>query len=101
MSRVQRLAILGASGSIGQHTLAVVRQHRVRFQIFGLAARRDWQALLPLIQEFAPRAVVLEEPEAALALREALGRHHLDLLIEVGPEAVSALAASPEVEGIL
>ncbi len=101
MSSLRKLVVLGATGSIGRHTLEVVRQHRARFQVFGLAARQDWQGLLPLIHEFTPRVVVLEVPEAALALREALGRHHLEVLIEVGSEAVSALAASPEVDTVV
>ncbi len=101
MSAVTHLAVLGATGSIGQHTLAVVRQHRERFVVEALAANADWQGMLALVREFVPRTVVLNDADAALALREALASHHTDVRIEVGADAVAAIARAPEVDTVV
>ena len=46
----QRLAILGATGSIGRSTLDLVRQHPDRFEIVAISAHQDDQGLLRLVQ---------------------------------------------------
>ena len=38
MSRLQNLAILGATGSIGRNTLDVAERYPQRFRIFALSA---------------------------------------------------------------
>ena len=96
-----RVALLGASGSIGTSTLAVLRQHRDHFQLVAIAARKDWQKLLPIIDEFKPSICVLEDAAAALALREALSRQHSDIRIDSGVEAVTALAELPHVDAVV
>lgn len=91
------IALLGATGSIGASTLAVLRQHSDRFRLVAVAARSDWQGLLPIIDEFKPEVCALEDTAAALALREALSlRHHAALRVETGVNAVTSVATMPE-----
>ena len=87
------VSLLGATGSIGASTLAVLRQHRDTFRLVAVAARADWQGLLPIIAEFEPEVCALEDAAAAVALREAISRHHAHVRIEVGSDAVTAVAA--------
>jgi 1-deoxy-D-xylulose-5-phosphate reductoisomerase len=98
---VIRVALLGASGSIGASTLAVLRQHRDRFQLVSVAVRSNWQALLPIIDEFSPETCVLEEVSAATALREAISRHQAHVQIEAGSAAVAAVAAATDVDVVV
>ena len=86
------VALLGATGSIGTSALAVLRQHRERFRVVALAARSDWQGLLPLIEEFGPAVCALEDLGAAIALRETLSRHRTNVRVEAGTNAVTAVA---------
>lgn len=95
------MALLGASGSIGASTLAVLRQHREHFQLVAIAARKDWQRLLPIVDEFKPEICVLEDVAAALALREALSWHHADIRVETGAAAITALAELPQVDAVV
>ncbi len=95
------MALLGASGSIGTSTLAVLRQHREHFQLVAVAARKDWQRLLPIIEEFRPAICALEDTGAAMALREALSRHHADVRIEAGADAITALAEMAQVDAVV
>ena len=87
------VSLLGATGSIGASTLAVLRQHRDTFRLVAVASRTDWQGLLPIIAEFEPEVCALEDAAAATALREALSRHHSHVRIEVGADAVTAVAS--------
>ena len=63
---MRTVTILGATGSIGQQTLEVVRQHRSEFEVRALTARRGSDTLAQLCVEFEPEfAVVADEHEAA------------------------------------
>lgn len=86
------VALLGATGSIGASTLAVLRQHRDKFRLVAVASRADWQGLLPIITEFEPDICALEDADAATSLRGALSRHHAHIRIETGSDAVTAVA---------
>ena len=46
MSTLQRLAILGSTGSIGVSTLDVVARHPDRYEVFALTAMRRIDELL-------------------------------------------------------
>ena len=96
-----RVALLGASGSIGSSTLAVLRQHRDKFQLVAIAARADWQRLLPIIEEFKPSVCAIEDVGAATALREALLLLHADVHIEAGSDAITALAEMAQIDVVV
>lgn len=89
---MQRVTLLGSTGSIGQSTLDVVRQNRQRFAIHALVAGRNLAKLAQQIQEFEPAVAVVardeDVPELAAMLKEAGVRV---------PELRSGLAAYTEV----
>lgn len=61
----KRIAILGSTGSIGQNTLAVVRDFKDRFEVVALAAGRNIGLLAEQVKEFQPEVVaVATEAEA-------------------------------------
>ena len=45
MAEIRHITVLGATGSIGQSSLALVRQHPERFAVRALVAGKDFQAL--------------------------------------------------------
>ena len=53
--KTKRIVILGSTGSIGRQTLDVVREHRERFEVVGLAAGRNATLLEEQAREFKPR----------------------------------------------
>lgn len=67
------LVILGSTGSIGRQTLDVVRAHRKRLRVVGLAAGAAWEELARQAEEFSPEAVALADERAAERLRPAQG----------------------------
>ncbi|MBF0284748.1 MAG: 1-deoxy-D-xylulose-5-phosphate reductoisomerase [Magnetococcales bacterium] len=89
---MQSLALLGATGSIGENVLEIVAAHPERFRVVAMAAGGErWQRLAELARRFRPEAVAVWEPDAAAPLRDALA----DLPIQVfsGGEGVCRVAA--------
>lgn len=62
---MKRIAILGATGSIGRQTLDVVRQHRDRLSVTALTAHQSGSALAAAAAEFGVTKTALMDPAAA------------------------------------
>ena len=60
----KRVILLGATGSIGESTLRVLRTHPEDLELVGLACRSNWRALAPLVKEFQVREVAFSDAEA-------------------------------------
>lgn len=61
---MKRIALLGATGSVGRSTLSVIRRHPRLFSVVALSARRSVAALEALAAEFGARHVALADPGA-------------------------------------
>ncbi len=90
---MKRLAVLGATGSVGRSTLSVVRRHPERFQVVALSARRSVDALKRLADEFGVRHVAVSHPRS---LRDRPGLRAAGW--RMGSEAVAELASLPGVD---
>jgi len=73
---MKALAILGATGSIGQSTLKIVDRFRDRFCVKALTAKRNVTLLAEQIRRFEPELAVVEEEPAARQLKERIGAGH-------------------------
>jgi 1-deoxy-D-xylulose-5-phosphate reductoisomerase len=71
--KVQRLTILGATGSVGKSTLDVARRHPDRIRVHALTAHRDAAGLSALCREFKPALAVIGDEAAANSLQQELG----------------------------
>ncbi|GGE25221.1 1-deoxy-D-xylulose 5-phosphate reductoisomerase 2 [Marinithermofilum abyssi] len=69
---IKRISLLGSTGSIGQNTLEVVRQHRERFEIVGLAAGSNVDEMIRQVEEFQPKIVSMATKEAADQVRQSV-----------------------------
>jgi 1-deoxy-D-xylulose-5-phosphate reductoisomerase len=67
------LTILGATGSIGESTAEVLRNHPEKFKVRALTARCSVGKMLRLVEEFQPEFVAMTDPEAAEELRRQVG----------------------------
>ncbi|MCM2268737.1 MAG: 1-deoxy-D-xylulose-5-phosphate reductoisomerase [Thermoanaerobaculia bacterium] len=95
----QRLALLGATGSIGRSCLEVVRHHPERFELVAVGAlgsRPD--ELVAVAREFRPRELVVVDPAAAAAIRPHLPA---GTRLAVGEDALVALAVHPDVDRLV
>ena len=90
------VAVLGSTGTIGEHTLDVIAQHPERFRVVALGARRNVALLAQQCVRFRPEIAAMCEPDAAAALRERLKSERLNTEVISGPQALSTLAALPQ-----
>ncbi len=97
----QRIALLGAAGSIGASTLKVLRQHRDAFELVAIAGHSNWQAMLPIIAEFAPKVCAMADAAAAHSLRQALGNSAPAVAVESGTDAVTTCAVLHDVDTVV
>ncbi|MEY4402378.1 MAG: hypothetical protein RIR91_413 [Verrucomicrobiota bacterium] len=93
------IAILGATGSIGTTTLAVVRAHPTLLRVAGLAAHSRWRELIGPVQEFQVKAIALADPAAAAAAR-ASGEFPGVRILE-GTAGLTEIACLPEVHTVV
>jgi 1-deoxy-D-xylulose-5-phosphate reductoisomerase len=101
MTAVQRLAILGSTGSIGTSTLDVVARHPDRFVVDALSAYQRTDVLIEQCRGFKPRLVVLPDEERAGTVRDALAELGLKTIVRSGAQALCEMAAAPEADSVM
>ncbi|OMF92975.1 1-deoxy-D-xylulose-5-phosphate reductoisomerase [Paenibacillus sp. FSL R7-0337] len=69
---MNRISILGSTGSIGTQTLDVVAMHPEAFEVDGLAAGSNTSLLLEQVRRFKPRRVSVSTKELAEEIRSSL-----------------------------
>ena len=90
MGTIKTITVMGATGSIGQSTLALVRQFPEVFSIHALVAGNDVDGLAALAREFRPKIIGLDDATKVDHLHKALG---IEIDIFGGTAACSKIAA--------
>lgn len=98
---MRRIAVLGATGSIGASTLDVVARHPDRFQITALAAHRNVDALVQLCVRFRPQLAVIADPACETDLRSGLAAAGVACRIAAGPAALIEAAADTHCDTVV
>ncbi|BBG86172.1 1-deoxy-D-xylulose 5-phosphate reductoisomerase [Aeromonas hydrophila] len=98
---MHNLVILGASGSIGQSTLKVLRHNPGRWQVLALTAARSVEAMLRDCLEFSPRFAVMVDEAAASELAAQLKTHGSATRVMAGPAALCEVAAHPDAHSVM
>ncbi|MDX7714049.1 1-deoxy-D-xylulose-5-phosphate reductoisomerase [Aeromonas caviae] len=98
---MQNLVILGASGSIGQSTLKVLRHNPGRWQVLALTAARSVDAMLRDCLEFSPRFAVMVDEGAASDLAGRLKAHGSTTRVLSGQAALCDVAAHPDAHSVM
>ena len=94
---MRRVALLGATGSIGTAAQDLARAYPDRIRLVSLAARSNHEALIRAAEEFRVPRIALVDPEAARRARSAWkGGEVLE-----GEEALAALAAEDGVDVVV
>ncbi|AUV13619.1 MULTISPECIES: 1-deoxy-D-xylulose-5-phosphate reductoisomerase [Aeromonas] len=98
---MQNLVILGASGSIGQSTLKVLRHNPGRWQVLALTAARSVDAMVRDCLEFSPRFAVMVDETAASDLAGRLKAHGSTTRVLSGQAALCDVAAHPDAHSVM
>lgn len=95
----QRITILGATGSIGKSTLAVLAQHPEQYELFAVTANGNVDDMATICRNHRPRYAVMANPQAAQQLQQQLGACATTVL--AGDEQVAAVAAAADVDIVM
>ena len=95
----RRLAIIGATGSIGTQALEVVRSHPHKFAVEVLTAHRNAELLIRQSQEFLPNAVVIVDETQYPAVQQALDP--LDIKVYTGAAALAEVVTMDTIDLVL
>lgn len=99
---MQRLTVLGATGSIGRSTLDVVARSPQRWTIHALTANSDVSALVAACERFQPAVAVLGDASRRDELRCALDAKGLgSVAAAAGADALAAVASEESVDSVV
>jgi len=92
-SAVRTVTVLGATGSIGDSTMDLLRAARDRYEVEALTAHSNVQALAKLAREFGARFAAIADPDRLSELKAALAGTRTEC--GAGESAVTEAAARP------
>lgn len=95
---MQKIALLGATGSIGTSTLKVLRLNAESFELYSAAASRSVDKMVEIVSEFHPKLAAMFDHDAALELERRLKELGLKTEVLAGEEGVAQCAGAPEVD---
>ncbi|MBK5004171.1 1-deoxy-D-xylulose-5-phosphate reductoisomerase [Pseudomonas sp. S32] len=101
VSAVQRITVLGATGSIGLSTLDVIARHPDRYQVFALTGYSRIDELLELCVRHRPVFAVVPEAEAASRLRSSLAAAGCATEVLEGEAGLCQVASASEVDAVM
>jgi 1-deoxy-D-xylulose-5-phosphate reductoisomerase len=101
MAVLQKVTILGSTGSVGVSTLDVIERHPDRFRVVALTAHSKADMLFAQCVRHRPRYAVIAHAHQAEALRRRLRLAGLDTEVLAGEEALEHVAALPEVDTVM
>ena len=93
----KRIALMGATGSIGASALSVVEHFPDRFQIVSMAAGSNLEKLLPAIAAHRPKVVSVKTREDAARVRAEFP----GLAVGFGEQGLNDVATCPDADVVL
>jgi len=98
---MERLLILGATGSIGTSTLRVVEKNLDRFDVYALVAGSNSEKMLELCQQWHPTYAAMSDKNAALILEAALKEQGITTQVLAGDDEICRLSALDEIDTVM
>jgi 1-deoxy-D-xylulose-5-phosphate reductoisomerase len=96
---MQRITILGATGSIGASTLDVLARHPDKYQVYALTAHARVDELAQQCRLFRPQRAVVGDARSAERLAQLIA--DLPTSVEYGPQALCDVASSPDTDTVM
>ena len=95
------LTVLGATGSIGQSTLDVVRRHPDRYRVVALTAHRQVERLVADCLEFKPLLAAVGDESTVAEVRQRLQAAGSAVEVLWGEAALVSAATLPEADMVM
>jgi 1-deoxy-D-xylulose-5-phosphate reductoisomerase len=99
---MQKLCILGSTGSIGKSTLDVVRLHPEKFDIVSLSAYSSVDDMFNQCLEFQPNKVVMvSDIHAELLVKKLIATKLANIEVTSGTSALETIAQDPVTDTVM
>ena len=98
---VQRICILGSTGSVGVSTLDVLARHPERFEVVALTAHSRVDDLFAQCLQWRPRFAAVPDAAQARELQQRLRAAGRSTEVLAGAKALCELAAHPDVDSVM
>ena len=98
---MQRITILGATGSIGVSTLDVLARHPDKYQVYALSAHSRVEELAAQCLQFRPARAVVGTAAAAATLTQLLRAAGVRTEVDYGEQALCAIASSSQTDTVM
>lgn len=96
----KNVVLLGATGSIGDSTLRVLRQNSDKYALFAAVAQKNVEKMMAICQEFHPQYVVMTDAQAAKLLKEQL-KNYPNILVLSDEAAIIELVEHSEADIVM
>lgn len=93
---MKKVSLLGATGSIGDSAIDVLRQHSDELQLYSIAAHSNWKKVLTIAKNFQVKRICMFDEQSAKMLSAELG-----IPVLTGMEGLQELASEPEVDIVI
>ncbi len=98
---MNNVAILGSTGSVGEHTLDVIARHPDRFRVFALGAHRNVEKLAEQCARFSVPYAAIADASLVGRLRDALRARKANTQVFGGADGLTGIASHPEVHSVM
>lgn len=98
---MQRICVLGATGSIGKSTLDVIARHPERYEAFALTAHTRIAELVQLCIQFRPQYAVVADEANRLSVQQSLQENGIKTEVLSGSQALCDVASHPDVDAVM
>jgi 1-deoxy-D-xylulose-5-phosphate reductoisomerase len=98
---MQRVCILGATGSIGLSTLNIVEQHPDKYSIVALTAHKRIDELIALAVIHQPQYIVIADQQDYQEAKRKVNEAQLTVELLAGPQALCDVAADEQVDTVM
>ncbi|MEO0509602.1 MAG: 1-deoxy-D-xylulose-5-phosphate reductoisomerase [Verrucomicrobiota bacterium] len=94
----KNVVLLGATGSIGSNTLRVLRKHKDRLNLVGVAARSNYEALAEICREFQVKHAAITDESSYNSAKNCFDDN---VILRAGESALTELSTLAEADIVL
>lgn len=98
---MQKITILGSTGTIGLQTLDVIARHPNLYEVYALAANSNVDAMLKQCLQFKPQIAVLLNDESSLDLSVKLKEANSQTIVISGMAGLEQVSSDAEVDIVM
>lgn len=98
---LQRVTVLGSTGSVGKNTLDVLARYPERYEVFALTANTQVDEMLAQCMRFKPQIAVMADAQAAAVLAQKIQENKLNVQVETAQAAIEYVASCSQTDIVM